>query len=97
MKARGRVNDPPLTGTGQEMLRITTEARFAPYCVVCPDDGSKTPMYKLGVAVISEIAALHGEIRARELRRQIEIEESELSDNFPHPWAPAKYKNIIKI
>ena len=72
MKAQRRVDNPILTGTGQELLRMSTEVRFAGYKVLSVDDGSWIPMHNLDAAVLSEIEALRGLIRARALRCQVD-------------------------
>ena len=72
MKAQKRVDNPTLTGTGQEMLQTLTEVRFAPYSVLSSDSGSWIPMYELDASVVSEIEALRGLIRAKALRCQVD-------------------------
>lgn len=53
MKAQRRVDNPKLTGTGQDMLQALTEDRFAPYSVLSKDDGSWVPMHWLDASVVS--------------------------------------------
>ena len=60
MKAQRRVNDPPLTGIGQDMLKSFIEGRMV-FCVESTDDGSMRWLDELDKDVVLEITSLQAQ------------------------------------